>query len=107
VAGSGEGRRRPRRLADTFTIITTTATDDVGHVHDRMPMTIEPDRWDEWLDPTRSDPDALMPLMAPPAAGSLQIYPVTPAVNNVRSNGPQLIQPIQVSADPTDPAGPR
>jgi hypothetical protein len=34
----------------TFTI-TTNATDDVGHIHDRMPMTVRPEHWEAWLDP--------------------------------------------------------
>jgi len=33
----------PDRWLTTFTIITTTATDDVGHIHDRMPMTAAPE----------------------------------------------------------------
>src|SRR5580693_7280503 len=36
----------------TATIITTRAEDEVGRIHDRMPMVIEPARWADWLDPT-------------------------------------------------------
>ena len=35
----------------TAAIITTNASDDVGQIHDRMPMTITPDHWADWLDP--------------------------------------------------------
>ena len=35
----------------TATIITTSAPDELGKIHDRMPMVIEPDRWADWLDP--------------------------------------------------------
>jgi putative SOS response-associated peptidase YedK len=34
----------------TATIITTSAPDDLGKIHDRMPMVIEPRRWSDWLD---------------------------------------------------------
>ncbi|ABH00770.1 conserved hypothetical protein (plasmid) [Rhodococcus jostii RHA1] len=34
--------------------------------------------------------------MAPPAPGSLQTYPVSKAVNNVRNNGAELLKPITV-----------
>lgn len=61
----------------TFTIITTTATDDVGRVHDRMPMSVSPDKWEDWLDPALNDNDATHALMAPPVAGSLDIYAVS------------------------------
>jgi putative SOS response-associated peptidase YedK len=52
LAGLYERWRDPAKPTDdpggwltTFTIITTTATDGVGHVHDRMPMTIAPEHW--------------------------------------------------------------
>ena len=35
----------------TSTVLTTTAEDELGHLHDRMPLLVEPDRWDTWLDP--------------------------------------------------------
>ena len=35
----------------TCTVITTDAEDDVGQIHDRMPLMVEPDRWAAWLDP--------------------------------------------------------
>jgi putative SOS response-associated peptidase YedK len=78
----------------TYTIITTSATDDVGHIHDRMPMTVAPENWEAWLDPRLDDVDAIRKLMAPPPAGSLEIYPVSKQVNNVRNNGPELVDPL-------------
>ncbi len=79
----------------TFTIITTTATDDVGHIHDRMPMTIAKSDWEAWLDPRINDVDDIRRLMAPPPQGSLDIYAVTTAVNSVKNNGPELLEPLQ------------
>ncbi len=35
----------------TTTIITTSAPDELGHIHDRMPMIIDPAGWSDWLDP--------------------------------------------------------
>ncbi|WP_375000167.1 SOS response-associated peptidase [Aeromicrobium sp. CTD01-1L150] len=84
------------RWLTTFTIITTEATDDVGHVHDRMPMTIDPEHWEAWLDPHNDDVDAVRALMAPPLPGSLEIYPVSTLVSNVRNNGPELLEPLPV-----------
>jgi putative SOS response-associated peptidase YedK len=79
----------------TATIITTSAPDDLGQIHDRMPMVITPDRWSDWLDPACDDPADLMALLAPAAAGGLISYPVSTAVNSVRNNGPQLIERIE------------
>ena len=47
---------------------------------------------DAWLDP-RTDAHTATDLMAPPAAGSPDIYAITKAVNNVRNNGPELLAP--------------
>ena len=44
-------RRRPDRFRWTCTVLTTEAEDAVGHIHDRMPLMVEPERWDAWLDP--------------------------------------------------------
>jgi putative SOS response-associated peptidase YedK len=79
----------------TATIITTSAPDELGKIHDRMPMIIEPDRWEDWLDPESKDPADLMALLAPAASGGLTSYPVSTAVNSVRHNGPQLIERIE------------
>ena len=79
----------------TTTIITTSAPDDLGQIHDRMPMVIEPERWAEWLDPAANDPADLMALLAPAASGGLTSYPVSQAVNSVRNNGPELIERVE------------
>ncbi len=77
----------------TAVIITTRAEDEVGRIHDRMPMIIEPERWDDWLDPGDTDPARVRALLAPAAAGGLATYPVATDVNAVRNNGPRLIEP--------------
>jgi putative SOS response-associated peptidase YedK len=79
-----------------FTIImtTTAATDDIGHVHDRMPMIVVCENWADWLDPRLIDNDDIRALMATPPVGSLDIYAVTKAVNNVCNNGPELLEPL-------------
>jgi putative SOS response-associated peptidase YedK len=87
----------PNRIVPTYTIITTTATDSVGRIHDRMPMAITPDHWAEWLDPRNHDVDQLRGLMTPPADGSLDMYAVSKAVNNVKNNGPELLDPLPAS----------
>lgn len=78
----------------TCTVITTEATDDVGRIHERMPMLVEPERFGAWLDPALSGPDEIRSLLVPAAAGSLEAYPVSTAVNKVRNNGPDLVKPL-------------
>jgi putative SOS response-associated peptidase YedK len=87
----------PLRFLWTATVLTTTAEDAVGHIHDRMPLLVEPHRWGEWLDATKKDKDDLLPLLVPAAPGLLEAYPVSTAVNAVRNNGPELLEPLPLS----------
>jgi putative SOS response-associated peptidase YedK len=84
----------------TATIITTRAEDEVGRIHDRMPMVIEPARWTDWLDPAATSAEALHGLMTPAASVHLTTYPVSTEVNSVRHNGPGLIEPMEGDSDP-------
>ena len=87
----------------TATIITTSAPDELGHIHDRMPMVIQPDNWADWLDPAIGETAELMPLLVPAAAQGLISYPVSTSVNSVRNNGPQLIERVE-PGDAAQPA---
>ena len=84
----------PERFRWTCTVLTTQAEDAVGHIHDRMPLMVERDRWGAWLDPTVSSKDDLLGLLVPAAPGQLEAYPVSTRVSNVRNNGPELVEPI-------------
>jgi putative SOS response-associated peptidase YedK len=94
----------PQRFRWTCTVLTTTAEDAVGHIHDRMPLLVERDRYAAWLDPATADPDALRALLVPAAPGRLEAYPVSTRVNNVRNNGPDLLEPLPLEEVPA-PAG--
>jgi len=81
----------------TSVVIPPEATDDVGRIHDRMPMLVEPQNWARWLDPQQTDVEPLLELLVPAAPGRLEAYPVSTMVNDVRNNGPQLVHPLAVS----------
>ena len=83
----------PHRFRWTCTVLTTEAEDAVGHIHDRMPLMVEPERWGAWLDP-RAPKEHLLDLLVPAAPGNLEAYPVSTLVGNVRNNGPELLEPL-------------
>jgi putative SOS response-associated peptidase YedK len=85
----------------SVTVLTTTATDDLGRIHDRMPLLVERERYAEWLDPTVEDPDLLRALLVPAAPGRLTAYPVATTVSNVKNDGPELVEPLPVERAPT------
>lgn len=90
----------PNAFLWTATVITTAAEGALGHIHDRMPMLVEPDSYDAWLDPAVTEPDDLRRLLTPAAPGRLEAYPVTTEVNRVTNNGPHLVEPIEVEPGP-------
>ena len=45
----------PDRFRWTCTVLTTEAEDSLGHIHDRMPLMVERDRWSEWLIRARAE----------------------------------------------------
>jgi hypothetical protein len=67
----------PEAFVWSSTVITTTAEDELGHIHDRMPLLVEPERWARWLDPEVSDADELLGLLVPRRPGRLEAYPVS------------------------------
>jgi putative SOS response-associated peptidase YedK len=83
----------------TAAVITTTAPDELGEIHDRMPMVIAPASWADWLDPDNTDAADVRALLAPAATTGLTSYPVSLAVNSVRNNGPELVK----EAEPVSP----
>ena len=94
LAGLWAGWRDPatQTVRRTFTIVTTTPNRALTDLHDRMPVIVPEDAWARWLDPTPSDPAELLGLLLPTDDVELEIYPVERLVNDVRRDGPELIQ---------------
>jgi putative SOS response-associated peptidase YedK len=78
----------------TTTIITGEPNEKMAEIHDRMPLILPPSVWDEWLDPTQTDPDALGRLLVPAPPEIITFHPVSTEVNNVRNKGPHLIDEV-------------
>lgn len=82
------------------TIVTTTANEMMARLHDRMPVILDEEAVELWLDPSLTDVAELLPLLVPCPDDALSAYPVSSLVNNVRNDGPELIErmPDQSSA---------
>lgn len=108
LAGLWSGWRDPGtdQVVRTFTIVTGPPNDQMAWLHDRMPVVVPEDRWALWLDPSLADPAELQGIFEPTDEVALRISPVADLVNNVRNDGPALIEPIELaSAAVTEPAG--
>jgi putative SOS response-associated peptidase YedK len=105
MAGIYETWRDPTRAEDdprawlmTAAVITTAARDDLGRIHDRMPLVVSPHEWSLWLDPNVDGDQDLLAALIPASARGLTAVPVSTRVNNVRNNGPELLEPVPPSA---------
>jgi putative SOS response-associated peptidase YedK len=81
-----EGERRR-----TFTILTTRPNAVSTPIHDRMPAILtSDDTIDAWLD-GEDDPAALKRLLAPAPDDYLAVSRVSPRVNSVKNDDPELL----------------
>ncbi|MEF3304261.1 SOS response-associated peptidase [Paenibacillus sp. GYB003] len=78
----------------TCTVITTTPNKLMEDIHDRMPVILQPEDEEVWLDRKNQDKDFLQSILRPYDASDMYAYPVGSAVGNVRNNSPDLIEAI-------------
>jgi putative SOS response-associated peptidase YedK len=104
LAGLWSGWREPssQTIVRTFTIVTTGPNDQMAALHDRMPVVVPERSWDLWLDPNLADIGELRGLFEPTDEIALRIEPVRDLVNNVRNDGPELIEPIDLASVAAD-----
>jgi putative SOS response-associated peptidase YedK len=77
------------------TIITTDANQDMETVHERMPLILQGNDLDEWLDTQNTDKEDLRRLLDVRKPGYLESYRISTEVNRVSNNGPELLEPIE------------
>jgi len=91
-------------VLDTFTVVTTDASEGLKSLHPRMPVILQPEDYGLWLD-KGTHPELLRQLIVPCPEDALALHPVSRAVGNVRNEGPQLIEPLAAEPmkDPPQP----
>lgn len=78
----------------TCTILTTEANAFMAGMHDRMPVILEADAWDPWLDRDLADVERLRALLGPADDRLLTGHPVSTEVNSPRHDHPGLLEPV-------------
>lgn len=81
----------------TFAIVILAAVPNIETIHDRMPVILKNEALAAWINPETSKADALV-LLRQNRGTDLVFHPVGKAVGNVRNKGPELIDPIEISA---------
>ncbi len=87
----GEGR-----VIESCSIIVTEANERLREIHDRMPVILAPEVYDQWLKGESANVTALESLLRAYPAKLMEAYPVSRAVNSPRNDGPELIEKTNV-----------
>jgi putative SOS response-associated peptidase YedK len=93
-AGLYEAWQKERDVWETtFTILTTAANAVLASYHDRMPVILADRDADDWMDPRAPATRALKRLLVSAPDDLLVATPVSPEVNNVDNDSPELLRP--------------
>ncbi|WP_028936696.1 SOS response-associated peptidase [Pseudonocardia spinosispora] len=89
----------------TAAVLTTAAIGPLTDIHDRMPLLVPSDHWETWLNPDLGpDADELAALLHPSeddltsVVDRMELRPVSSKVNNVRNEGPALLERVDLAA---------
>jgi putative SOS response-associated peptidase YedK len=76
-------------------ILTTTPNAVTAAVHDRMPVILDPDAYDIWLDPGMKNVSAASDLLRPYDARQMRCYPASTRINHVANDDEECCQPVE------------
>jgi putative SOS response-associated peptidase YedK len=89
-AGLWEHWEKEDKVVESCTIIVTDANELTKDIHGRMPVILDPEDYDRWLDGSDGQN-----LLRPYPSEKMLRYPVSRAVGNVKNTGPELIEAIE------------
>jgi putative SOS response-associated peptidase YedK len=81
-------------IVRSFTIVTGQANELCAPVHERMPVILPKEAWPIWLGEADAPPEGLLALLVPYPAELMRVYPIGPAVGNVKNDTPELLDPL-------------
>ena len=81
----------------TCSILTTTPNAVTSPVHDRMPVILDPDSYDLWLDPGMKNVAAVSELLKPYDASQMRCFAVSSRVNHVANDDEECSRPVEIT----------
>lgn len=87
---------------DTAAILTTGANEAVRHIHDRMPVVVQPEDFTRWLDCRTQEPRNVADLLSPAPDDYFEAIPVSEKVNSVANTGPEIQYEVALPPAPTE-----
>ena len=98
LAGLWDEWRSPAgETIKSFAIITTTANALLAPLHDRMPVVIPPDGWDDWLGENSMTGSVVKALLRPYPDQTMAFWAVDRRVGNVKNDSPDLFAPLNAA----------
>jgi putative SOS response-associated peptidase YedK len=82
------------RVLETCTILTTEANNLIKPIHERMPVILQREGYDEWLDPDNRTVESVEHLLRPFPEKLLRLYPVSRRVGHTSNNDEKLLNPV-------------
>jgi putative SOS response-associated peptidase YedK len=73
--------------------MTTTPNAIVGPYHDRMPVILEKDVEDDWLDPDLVDVGRIVQMLKPDPSEKMEAWRVEDAARNPQHDDPDVMKP--------------
>ena len=81
-----------KKLVPSFSIITSCSSDELGHIHDRMPLILNRDAEKQWLTQSMEIKE-ISGFLLENRISKLKTFPVSSRVNSVINDNPDLIIP--------------
>lgn len=81
----------------TCSILTTAPNAVIATVHDRMPVILDRESYDLWLDPAMTDVQVVSELLKPYDARLMRSYPVSSRVNHVANDDTECSRPVALT----------
>jgi putative SOS response-associated peptidase YedK len=95
-AGLWESWNGPDGAVESAAILSTSANELVGKLHDRMPCILDAGQFTAWLNPEVQSADVLLQMLQPYPPERMECWPVDRRVNSVRGgNDAGLIEPVR------------
>lgn len=76
-------------------LITTEPNELMATFHDRMPVILSPEDYDQWLDPEFNDTEQIQQLLTSYPAEEMEAYEVSKVVNSASNELPECVEPLE------------
>ena len=89
------------KTVETCSILTTSPNAVTSAVDDRMPVILDPDGYELWLDPGVTNVQVISELLKPYDAQLMRCYPVSTRINYVANDEEECSAPVELAESQT------